>query len=767
MWVSKLRSLRWVYLFLVIANAVVVILGVFLVFLAYPPCGRHRVLPYLVVTLASVVRVIAIIRAGIAQEAAAIMILASPDETTIVDAVIRQERRMKYKTWLWWTRFAMVITILQFVGATYLIFHVAKHTSNDGTSNDCVLGTVPKGYQWKKHIVVAYMILVCFVALVQCFTGSDVLRWRSFYATQDNAWKAHYREVFDRGIREALCCLGRFKYLSALEEDEVHSVARLLGDLVAYRASGTGHLELLAGLALLKTQSQLPKSYEGSLEASVERIQDAAVFHPFAEAAYTGLLLDFGRNPILFPCVWIYRQGFLSPWTRNRQPVLQGDNWWRGHAAAFLKYVRLSPEVLRLGRVCQAKCEAAYFVVVLHHLRSVVIAVRGTETPEDLITDGLCGECSLSVEDLDGLINSNQIHPNVRQSVISSFPHYGHSGIVEAARDLFNQVEGNAGAGDSSPKSSGFLSSLLQDGCECEGYNVRIVGHSLGGAIAALLGIRLYGRYPNLHVYSYGTLPCVDSVVADACSEFVTSIVYGNEFSARLSVGSILRLRGATLTALSEDTTTDTAVIFRLARRLLHLSRYRGSKNKEKGPGLDIHPGAVTAEGISHIHGSQHMNNTEGNRTQDRDTSLWIEADMKSSSDESDLGDSPDSFCNPFAEITADIIPSDDPVSEFMEAVPSSDNVSAGDPHDIFLPGLIIHIVPQQRSFHLPLWKGCRIQEKAPSYKAYISDRERFKDIIVSPSMFLDHLPWRCYYAMQKILGTEHAKNLLDESEIV
>ena len=42
--------------------------------------------------------------------------------------------------------------------------------------------------------------------------------------------------------------------------------------------------------------------------------------------------------------------------------------------------------------------------MVLHHLRSVVIAVRGTETPEDLITDGLCGECSLSVEDLDGLI---------------------------------------------------------------------------------------------------------------------------------------------------------------------------------------------------------------------------------------------------------------------------------------------------------------------------------------------------------------------------
>ena len=42
--------------------------------------------------------------------------------------------------------------------------------------------------------------------------------------------------------------------------------------------------------------------------------------------------------------------------------------------------------------------------MVLHPLRLVVIAVRGTETPEDLITDGLCKECNLSADDLDGLM---------------------------------------------------------------------------------------------------------------------------------------------------------------------------------------------------------------------------------------------------------------------------------------------------------------------------------------------------------------------------
>lgn len=39
--------------------------------------------------------------------------------------------------------------------------------------------------------------------------------------------------------------------------------------------------------------------------------------------------------------------------------------------------------------------------------------------------------------------------------------------------------------------SGGFLSSLLGVGCECEGYGLRIVGHSLGGAIAALLGMKV------------------------------------------------------------------------------------------------------------------------------------------------------------------------------------------------------------------------------------------------------------------------------------
>lgn len=65
----------------------------------------------------------------------------------------------------------------------------------------------------------------------------------------------------------------------------------------------------------------------------------------------------------------------------------------------FIFYLRMAVFVVH-----QTKREAAYFIVVLHDQKVVVITVRGTETPEDLLTDGLCRECALSMADLDGLI---------------------------------------------------------------------------------------------------------------------------------------------------------------------------------------------------------------------------------------------------------------------------------------------------------------------------------------------------------------------------
>uniref|UniRef100_A0A7C8ZPT0 DUF7358 domain-containing protein n=2 Tax=Opuntia streptacantha TaxID=393608 RepID=A0A7C8ZPT0_OPUST len=454
------KNLRCSSIVLGVTNVGVMALGGTLI--AFSPrmyCSGHQLIPFCAIMATAGVRILAMVRCAIHQQAAAIAILgSSPHDPVASNDLSRLQRRLRYKRWLCWTRLASAVTVMQFLLAVWLLFMVVK------MSNGCIIGLLTSNQLWKQNLLIVFLIVVCFVAILQCFSSADILKWRSFYETQDHAWKAHYEEVFDHGIREAFCCLGRAKYLGIMENDEVYSVAQLLGDLVTYRASGAGHLELLAGLALLQRHNQYPKLDECSVDAPDDEIQEATSFHPFAEATYTGPLLDVGRNPILFPCTWLYRQGILTAWCRNRRPVLQGDNWWRGHAAAFIKYANIPPESLRRGRVNQGKCQAAYFVVVLHHIRSVVIAIRGTETPEDLITDGLCRETSLTMEDLDGLINGTLVDPMMRQSVLLSSPHYGHSGIVEAARELYKQIAGS---------NSGPLSCLTRDSSPCSRIKIK------------------------------------------------------------------------------------------------------------------------------------------------------------------------------------------------------------------------------------------------------------------------------------------------------
>ncbi|GJM92180.1 hypothetical protein PR202_ga08619 [Eleusine coracana subsp. coracana] len=658
---------------------------------------------------------------------------------------------------------------------------------------------------WNCTLLIVFLVSMWVATIIQCATGSDVLRWRSFYASHDIAWRAHYQEVFDHGIREVLCCLGRAKYSyvpvlhsyvnssmkhhqylnnltdvvfglarSVLEDDDICVVAKLLGDLMAYRASGTGHLELVAD------------------------ILNTFIFQ--------GPLLDLGRNPLMFPCLWLNRQGVLTPWTRARRPILEGDNWWRGHASAFLKYVNVDPEVLRKGRVSQKKREAAYFVVVLHDLNTVVIAIRGTETPEDVITDGLCKECSLTMDDLDGLINSDQLSPQVKNDILSSFPHYGHAGIVESARELYTKLEGQPIHQDKSDGgAAGFLSSLLGDGCECHGYNIEIVGHSLGGSVAALLGIRLYGRFPKLHVYAYGAAPCVDYVIADACSSFVTSIVHNDEFSARLSMNSVIRLRGSAIRALSKDTSLSSAKVGKLVGGITVARSYERNA-------IDHHASTGALQTISEanlssdeIHGRNPMHTIRGglflfgqviscliNTPKHRVSSTAAinyelgRSRMVAASDgrkctvpsrnvldvshcgevinaqrddqlrEDDLYECGEGYRS-------------DPSNNGSELISSSNNrigttsSSEGQSPEVYLPGLVIHIVPVKKGTS-PMQKTVMTRHKNKSYKALIADRKDFMDLVVTPRMFLDHLPWRCHYAMQRVIETWKQNQLTHDS---
>lgn len=92
-------------------------------------------------------------------------------------------------------------------------------------------------------------------------------------------------------------------------------------------------------------------------------------------------------------------------------------------------------------------------------------------------------------------------------------------------------------------------------------------------------------------------------------------------------------------------------------------------------------------------------------------------------------------FINPFHGMASP----HNPVSQIMGTREDDDEEAP----EMFLPGLVIHIVPEGNNMSLPIWRGWAFCDATGGYKAYVANRDSFKEIMVSPSMFLDHLPWR------------------------
>jgi hypothetical protein len=142
-----------------VANFVVIVSGCVLTLVSDADCDSPgQLFPLFAVCFAAGVKLAAMVKVGTTQELMAMTIMDSPTQNN-------HQRKLKYKTWLWWTRFAMVITVLQFIGATYLLFRLAKYVSRDGLPRNCVLVTsllrVISGHWWVEANTSGYLLDHC------------------------------------------------------------------------------------------------------------------------------------------------------------------------------------------------------------------------------------------------------------------------------------------------------------------------------------------------------------------------------------------------------------------------------------------------------------------------------------------------------------------------------------------------------------------------------------------------------------------------------
>ncbi|KAJ4956110.1 hypothetical protein NE237_012893 [Protea cynaroides] len=172
----------------------------------------------------------------------------------------------------------------------------------------------------------------------------------------------------------------------------------------------------------------------------------------------------------------------------------------------IVKYVKDS-SVMRPG----------YYIGVDIRNKLVIFAIRGTHTVYDLIT--------------------NIASSSDQEVTFEGFS--THFGTAEAARWFLHHE----------------IKTLRKCLKKHEGFRLRLVGHSLGGAAAALLAIMLrkksseeLGFSPDIvSAIGFATPPCVSKELAESCSSYVSTVVLQDDIVPRLSVASLARLRNEIL----------------------------------------------------------------------------------------------------------------------------------------------------------------------------------------------------------------------------
>jgi pimeloyl-ACP methyl ester carboxylesterase len=219
----------------------------------------------------------------------------------------------------------------------------------------------------------------------------------------------------------------------------------------------------------------------------------------------------------------------------------------RHHAEhiSFASHANLRPDDILLSSFThtpndEGAVSLVHFVALDHEAKAVVLTIRGTLGIEDLLTDLKCDYAPMKWHGQEWT---------------------AHGGMLKCAEDLI--------------KSDNRVISTLRQALESYvNYGLVLCGHSLGGGVAALLGILLSesdakgnfvtsskcptlddrhaasNGYPlrldplippgrAIHCFSYGPPASISSALRAKTIELVTSVVYGRDIVPSLSLGTL------------------------------------------------------------------------------------------------------------------------------------------------------------------------------------------------------------------------------------
>ncbi|XP_035958891.1 diacylglycerol lipase-beta isoform X2 [Halichoerus grypus] len=226
----------------------------------------------------------------------------------------------------------------------------------------------------------------------------------------------------------------------------------------------------------------------------------------FAAAAY-GWPLYIYRNPFTGLC----KIGGDCCRSRTTEYDLVGGDQLHCHFGSILHTTGLQYRDFIHISFHDKVYELPFLVALDHRKESVVVAVRGTMSLQDILTDLSAENETLNLE--CGVQDCS-----------------AHKGISQAARYVYQRLVDD-----------GILSQAFSIAPE---YRLVVVGHSLGAGAAALLAIMLRSAYPHVRCYAFSPpRGLLSKSLYEYSKNFIVSLVLGKDVIPRLSVTNLEDLK--------------------------------------------------------------------------------------------------------------------------------------------------------------------------------------------------------------------------------
>uniref|UniRef100_UPI00358FED08 diacylglycerol lipase-beta-like n=1 Tax=Myxine glutinosa TaxID=7769 RepID=UPI00358FED08 len=384
-----------------------------------------------------------------------------------------------------------------------------------------ILGTYwiskyPQGCGNKVLISVLGTVITSWVILIFTLLGVWIAfdplgRGRKGPAQADRVW--------EKCIRRLCCCLSG----DDVEQAAFKDVAHILSDF--FRDTDLVPSDIAAGLTLLRWaekkdggQERLPLDEAPLAEPEnlQGQLEQAAHFMRFAAGAY-GWPLYIYSHPIcgichLCPSCCCFGASVSEPIPGNTPAC---------HKRAILQSTGLQEQDLVHVSYHNKVFEVPFYVALDHKSKSVVVAVRGTLSLQDVLTD-----LSTDHEDveIDGVPEGGSAHRGIMRAA-----QYVQERLI---RDEIFNIAFSRGSG----------------------YALTIVGHSLGAGTAALLAVLLRPTFPTLRCFAYsppGGL--LSERLSEHSRDFVLSVVLGDDIIPRLSIANLNDLKMRILQAVEHS----------------------------------------------------------------------------------------------------------------------------------------------------------------------------------------------------------------------